>query len=49
VSPKPTTELVNQPEGAKKQQADEIFHDKTSKISKMLVVKSNQREGKRPK
>jgi hypothetical protein len=49
VSPKPPTELVDQPEGAKKQQADEIFHDKTSKISKMWVIKSNQREGKRPK
>jgi hypothetical protein len=49
VSPKPPTELVDQPEGAKKQQADEIVHDKTSKISKMWVIKSNQREGKRPK
>ena len=49
VSPKPTTKLVDQPEGTKKQQADEIFHDETSKISKMWVVKSNQIEGKRPK
>jgi hypothetical protein len=49
VSPKPPTELVDQPEGTKKQQANEIFHDKTSKISKMWVVKSNQREGKRLK
>jgi hypothetical protein len=49
VSPEPTTKLVNQPEGTKKQQADEIFHDKTSKISKMWVIKSNQREGKRLK
>jgi hypothetical protein len=31
VSPEPPTELVNQPEGAKKQQANEIFHGKTSK------------------
>jgi hypothetical protein len=49
VSPEPPTELVNQPEGTEEQQTDEIFHDKTSKISKMWVVKSNQREGKRLK
>jgi hypothetical protein len=45
VSPEPATELVDQPEGAKKQQADEIFHDKTSKISKCGLLNPTKEKG----
>lgn len=45
MSPEPTTKLVNQPEGAKKQQANEIFHDETSKISKCGLLNPTKEKG----
>ena len=45
MSPKPPTKLVNQPEGAKKQQTNEIFHDKPPKYQKCELLNPTKEKG----